>query len=337
MKIAALIRQSALPALPLLLCSQLAAAQADAEQALEVDDLFDTVFRVANFNLFLVEGQPVTPFKLFLALVVFLVGLRVVRRVSELAGRRLVARTSLDANARHLAVSIIHYSLAALVLLFAIDLAGIPLTVFAFLGGAVAIALGFGGQEILANFMGGFILMVEKPIKIGDLIEYDGCRGKVLSVGARSTKLEMPGNVHLVVPNKDLLGNKLINWNFTDDLVASEITVGVAYGSPTGAVRELLAQAVDEHSGIEKSQKCVVLFEDFGDNALIFRVVFWTRVSNFMQRRQIESDVRFRIDELCRERGVTIAFPQRDVHLDTLRPLEIRLRRDGEPAASGGE
>jgi small-conductance mechanosensitive channel len=110
-------------------------------------------------------------------------------------------------------------------------------------------------------------------------------------------------------------------------MVRTNVTVGVVYGSPVQEVRRLLIQAVREHPRVIKEPEPFVLFNDFGDNSLIFDVCFWIRIIRLLERRLIESDVRFRIDELFREAGIVIAFPQRDVHLDTQRPLELKILR----------
>jgi len=111
-------------------------------------------------------------------------------------------------------------------------------------------------------------------------------------------------------------------------MVRTTVTVGVAYGSPTRKVAKLIREAVDDHEDIRDDPEPVVIFEEFGDSSLVFEVYFWLNVQQPIDRRIIRSDVRHRIGELCKERGITIAFPQRDVHLDTLKPLEITLHRD---------
>jgi small-conductance mechanosensitive channel len=172
--------------------------------------------------------------------------------------------------------------------------------------------------------------MVERPIKIGDIVEVENVRGTVELVGARSTRIKTFDNLHLVVPNSTLLQNKLINWRLSDDVVRRTITVGVQYGSPIREVESLLKDAVNEHTLVEKYPEPIVLFDEFGDNALIFKLLIWVRLSivgkTHLYIRQVESDIRFRIDELFREKDIVIAFPQRDVHLDTLKPLEIKLK-----------
>jgi small-conductance mechanosensitive channel len=208
----------------------------------------------------------------------------------------------------------------------------IPLTFFTHIGGALAIGVGFGSQNIVNNFLSGLILMMERPIKIGDIVEVENVRGTVEWVGARSTRIKTFDNLRLVVPNSTLLQNKVINWSLSDDIVRREILVGVQYGSPVRKVESLLQQAASEHSVVEKYPKPIVLFDDFGDNALTFMVLIWIRMSRtgmaHLYISQVESDIRFRIDELFRQNDIVIAFPQRDVHIDTLKPLEVRVKQE---------
>ena len=118
---------------------------------------------------------------------------------------------------------------------------------------------------------------------------------------------------------------KVINWTFEDNVLRTEIRVGVAYGSPTDKVAQLISQAVSEQAEVLSRPAPVVLFKDFGNNALQFEVMFWIRIQSNTNRLVIESDIRYTIDRLFRENGVTIAFPQRDVHLGSLKPLEVKV------------
>ena len=124
----------------------------------------------------------------------------------------------------------------------------------------------------------------------------------------------------------------MINWSLTDDIVRREIVAGVIYGSPVRTVENLLKQAAEEHSLVEEYPKPLVLFEDFGDNSLVFTLIIWINMTRTgraqLYIRQVESDIRFRIDELFRENHIIIAFPQRDVHLDTHKPLEVRIKQE---------
>lgn len=201
----------------------------------------------------------------------------------------------------------------------------IPLTALTFLGGAIAIGVGFGAQNLINNFISGFILMAERPISIGDLIEMEGSFVIVEEIGARCTRIRTPANVHVLVPNNSFLEKNITNRTLFDQLIRSNVIVGVVYGSPVCEVERLLIQAASERKKVLHKPEPFVLFNDFGDNALVFDVYFWITMDHIMDRRIIESDVRFHVDDLFREAGIVIAFPQRDVHLDTTRPLELKI------------
>lgn len=129
----------------------------------------------------------------------------------------------------------------------------------------------------------------------------------------------------MIVPNSLLIENSLVNFTFSDDVVRTSVVVGVAYGSPVRTVEQLLYRALAEHPAVLHDRDARVLFTDFADKALVFEALFWMRARTTIVRRQVESELRFKIDDLFREAQLVIAFPQRDVHLDTLKPLDVRL------------
>jgi len=197
-----------------------------------------------------------------------------------------------------------------------LDLLSVPLGAFAFVSGAVAIGVGFGAQNIINNFISGWILMWERPIKIGDFLEMGEVRGTVEAINTRSTRIRRVDGVHLLIPNSYLLENTVTNWTLMDKLVRTAIVVGVAYGSDVQLVKKLLEQAADENPDVLEQPERMVIFDDFGESALTFELNVWVYSTAERGLRLIRSDLRFRIDRLFREHGVTISFPQRDVHLD---------------------
>jgi small-conductance mechanosensitive channel len=199
------------------------------------------------------------------------------------------------------------------------------LTVFTFFGGALAIGVGFGAQNIVNNFISGLILMVERPIKINDVVEVDGQRGRILSIGARCCQLRLSSGVDILVPNSHFLERNVINSTLTDTRYQTSVKIGVAYGSPIRDVAKLMQKAADDHGKILKTPEPMVLFSDFGDNALVFELYFWVDLSGALDPRIVSSDIRFIIDRLFAEAGIVMAFPQRDVHIDSARPFEIRM------------
>jgi small-conductance mechanosensitive channel len=259
------------------------------------------------------------------ALIVFLLGGLAARITSRWLGRSLLPRFGLEPGAAAALQTLAFYALVVMFALFAMQWAGIPLTVFTVAGGALAIGVGFGSQNIVNNFISGLILMAERPIKVGDLIDVDGTQGIVERIGARSTRIKSGDNTHIIVPNSSFLEKNVVNWTLADRSIRSNIDVGVAYGSPTERVRELMLQAIRENGEVLPTPEPEVLFMDFGDNALVFRGHFWMRIERPLGRFRVQSAIRYRIDELFRGAGITIAFPQRDVHLDSLTPIEVRL------------
>ena len=210
------------------------------------------------------------------------------------------------------------YVIIVLIVLFLaiLDLLQVPLSAFAFISGAIAIGVGFGAQNIINNFISGWILMWEQPIRIGDFLEIGDVKGKVETINTRSTRIRRVDGVHLLIPNSQLLENTVVNWTLIDNLTRCVVRVGVAYGSPVRKVSELIMQAVTEHKFVLDDPKPLVVFEDFGDNALIFDAYFWIDAQGEKDLRVVKSDIRFRIDELFNEAGIVIAYPQRDVHID---------------------
>ncbi len=285
--------------------------------------------RVWNFELFTIDDTVVTVDQLVIAALVLVIGMVAARIVSRHVGQRVLPRMHIDKGPASAIQTIIYYAAVVLVVMLAMQMAAVPLTVFTIFGGALALGIGFGSQNIVNNFISGLILLIERPIAVGQLVEVDGNRGTVQKIGARSTLVQAYDGKLVIIPNSMLLELVVTNYDRPDAMYRSRVSVGVAYGSDTKVVRELLDRVADEHERVLDNPRWQVLFQEFGDNALAFELHCWSRPRSTQDRYQIESDLRFRIDELCRESDVVIAFPQRDVHLDTLAPLEVRVTQAG--------
>ena len=252
------------------------------------------------------------------------------RFIGFMLGRRL-EKTKLRRDVIHIVKRIVFFTIILLVVITALGLLGIPLTAFAFATGALAIGVGFGAQNILNNFISGWILMAERPIRIDDFIEIDAWQGTVERVGNRSTRIRRTDGVHLLVPNSQLLERTVVNWTLVDQSIRTTVRVGVEYGSPVRLVSDLIMRAITEQQQVKTTPAPSVVFEDFGDNSLVFDAYFWCDVTGERLLREIRSDIRFRLCDLFAENDVIVAFPQRDVHLDTKDALEIRvLPADGQ-------
>ncbi len=248
-----------------------------------------------------------------------------VSKLIERVIRTRLAKTGMRADAALILQRIIYYGLLTAVVMTALSLLHVPLHAFAFVSGAVAIGVGFGAQNIINNFISGWILLVERPVRVNDFVEVDTHQGVVERIGNRSTQIRRTDGVHLLIPNSQMLERVVVNWTLVDRQIRTIVKVGVAYGSPLRLTADLIEQAVKEHPDVRAEPPPLIVLDDFGDSAIIFDAYFWCDVGGERELRGIRSDVRFRLDELFNENGIVIAFPQQDVHMNSTAPLEVRL------------
>lgn len=293
----------------------------------KVQGIFATIGSVWKFEVLVVDEQSITIGKIITALLILIFGIIITGLASRIFQKRILGRFRMSTSAAAITGKLLYYIILLLVVLFAMRVVNIPLTVFTFFGGALAIGFGFGAQKLINNFISGFIIMVEQPIKVGDLIQMDNELGWIDDIGARSTMVRTFSNIHILVPNSYFLENNIINWTHNDNIVRGLVTVGVAYGTPTREVKRVLIKATKEHGEILKNPSPYVLLKDFGDNALIFELYFWARIKDDIGLNRIASDIRFMIDEFFIESKITIAFPQRDIHFAGDVPLKLEISK----------
>lgn len=257
----------------------------------------------------------------------------IIRRIQRGFAQRQWGNAALFPTMRRWTMVAVDVSL----LLLTLHLLQIPLTAFAFLGGALAIGFGFGTQTIFKNLISGLIVLNERKIKVGDILEVDAFIGRVSSVDTRSTVLRGFDGVETVVPNSMLLENRITNWTMSNPRQRRVVRVGVAYGSPVQRASAILAEAADRHGLVLKDPAPLVLFEDFAADSLMLALYFWVELTESTNANQIASDLRFMIEKRFGEAGIVIAFPQRDLHLSAAAPLPVRLVAElqtGQPASS---
>ena len=207
--------------------------------------------------------------------------------------------------------------------LYLLLLLGIDLTSLAVIAGGLSVGIGFGLQHIVNNFFSGLILLAGRSIQSGDTIQIGHTLGDVRKVTIRNTVVQTRENATLFVPNSDLITNQLINWSHRDPRVVREIEVGVAYGTDTGKVTELLLQASRTHPNVLPDPTPEVLFWNFGASTLDFKIKFW--IDNVYNDSRVLSDIRYEIDRFFRGNGIEFAYPQSDLHLRTAPALEKLL------------
>ncbi len=242
--------------------------------------------------------------------------------------RKILSRSDIDVGLQESIVSIVVYAFWIFGILLALNAIGINTTSLAVGLGALGIGLGFGLQNIFNNFISGIILLFERPIQVGDAIEINGIWATVQKINVRSTVVQTLDNAAIIIPNSELISSQVINWSLKDMRLRRTIVVGVAYGSDTELVRTTLLEIAEKTAGVLKNPKPDVLFSDFGDSALIFKLRIFTLVEGMFT---VETNLRFEIDRLFRERKITIAFPQRDIHIrSALKPEKKQRIRKNE-------
>jgi small-conductance mechanosensitive channel len=282
-----------------------------------------------NFEVFSVQDQPVRVKTMVWVLLLVVVGYHAARWITAQLSLHLLKRFGMHTGRRAALQSLWFYALFVVVLVVAFNLFHISLTQFSVVSGALAVGIGFGSQNLIGNFISGIILLIERPVNQGDVIEIEGRRVTVERLGARSTIVRTLDNTHMVVPNSRLLDQPVINWTLSDEVVRQQIRVGVAYGSPTRKVAELLQAVLEGVETVRPEPKPLVKFADFGDSSLIFDVYFWASIE---ERLETENELRHRIAETFSKAGIVMAFPQRDVHLETTKPLHVVITPAPGPA-----
>ena len=258
-------------------------------------------------------------------LLFFIVGWLVASRILRRIQRTLVLRGYLfEAQARTLRKWLM-LSVSALLLIGTLSYLNIPLTIFAFLGGALAIGVGFGTQTLIKNFISGIILLVERKIRVGDVVEVDGVLGTVAEVNTRSSVIRTADDQESIVPNSLFLENRVTNLTLTSSTIRKSLRIGVDYGTPPALMMDILTEVAGRHGRVCKDPVPYAVFEDFGNDALVFSLYYWIELGGGANPVVIASDLRLMIEKRLGESGIHIPYPQRDMHLSTQRPIRVEI------------
>ncbi len=255
-----------------------------------------------------------------LVLVIFLLWLAL--RLQRWLVNGPLTRTRLDIGARQAVGTLVRYLLLLIGLLVIVQTAGIDLTTFNVLAGAVGIGVGFGLQNVVSNFFAGIIIMFERPIKIGDRIVVGGVEGNVVEIGARGTTVLNNDNIAVIVPNSKFITEDVINWKYNDDKVRFRIPLSVAYGSDARLVERVLLEVAGADPDVLVDPPPAVRFMGFGDDGLLFELRAWS--SSLVDRKnKLISQLNFAIYARFGQEGIEFPFPQRDLHIKS-GVLELR-------------
>lgn len=227
----------------------------------------------------------------------------------------------------HTIAIMVRYAIITVGVLLAISAVGMPLSSITVLAGAFGIGIGFGLQSIFNNIVSGFILLFERPIQIGDTIEVGSLIGTVKSIGIRASNIRTFDGADIIVPNGELVSNQVVNWTLSDQQRRIEVLAGVAYGSDPHKVKELFEKVLAEHKDILKDPSPTVYFNGLGNSSLDFRLLFWT--PSFAEWLRIKSEIIFGVHDILYKEGISIPFPQMDLHLKSIdTPLEVLKKEE---------
>ena len=274
---------------------------------------FRRIWELVNYR-FTVGNISVSLSSLLLGLVVLVITIVVARSVSTLIQRRFALRTHLDPGLRYTVARLANYFLLTIGTLIALKQAfNIDLTSIAVVFTALSVGIGFGLQYIAADIASGFILLFERPIRIGDRITIGEDEGDVQSINLRTTVVSTNDRISIIVPNSRLVSQRVINWSYGDPRARIAIPVGVAYNADVDLVTQTLVEAAQGVENVLTDPAPKVQFLKFGDYSLDFRLLVWTRQPR--RHPQIKSDINYRIEQLFRERGIKIPYPVQDLRL----------------------
>ncbi|MCR4817728.1 MAG: mechanosensitive ion channel [Fretibacterium sp.] len=274
----------------------------------------ETILGFLDTELWKGEGYSVTVWRLSVAVLVFLSSFFLSSIGSRWLKSRMLKRFNTSETAANATQRIVFYILWLAFALTALNIVKIPLTAFAFLGGAFAVGFGFGMQNIFNNLISGFIVIFSRPFKVNDIISIAGTEGTVHDIGSRSTTIKTWDGLDVVLPNRYFLENSVTNWTGSDYKMRCVLKVGVAYDADTRKVEELMRDIMKGHSKTLKDPAPFVVFRNFGDNALEFEGYYWIDLRQ-ASTLKVASDMRHHLASVFRDEGIGIPYPQRDVHI----------------------
>lgn len=261
-------------------------------------------------------GNPdLTAIRILAGILILIFALILSRRTSRFLERRIAKRSYIDPGLRYTIARLVSYVLIVIGVLSALKMVGVDMTSIAVIFTALSVGIGFGLQYIAADIASGFILLFERPVRVGDRITIGEDEGDVQSIKLRTTILYTNDRIAIIVPNSRLVSQRVINWSYGDPRARIAIPISVATTSDVNRVTETLLLAAEDIENVLEDPVPKVQFLRFGEYSLDFRLLVWTRQPN--RHPQIKSDINYRIERLFRERGIEIPFPTQEFLLKT--------------------
>jgi small-conductance mechanosensitive channel len=282
-------------------------------QELLRDDVWQSIKEFMNWGFHWTEGSKSIHITIGLVLLLLLV-LIIANYVLKMVRQFLTRKMQKDDKLKFISVfKFINYVIYVAVILFTMSAAGIDVTVLITASAVLFVGLGLALQELFQDLIGGIFIIIDKSLRVGDIVEVDGKVGKVFEIKLRTTRAITRDDKVVIIPNHKFISDTIFNYTQNHSTTRENIDVGVAYESNVELVSDILLKIASEQRGVLKNPKPFVLFEDFGDSALLFSINFF--VNDSFGDPRIKSEMRFKINKEFRQNKVTIPFPQRDVHI----------------------
>ncbi len=289
-------------------------------------------------HIAIIDGEeklvPITLASVVWALIVVILTTVAARNLPSVLEISLLQQLALDTGSRYAVTTLARYTIVGMGVVLVFQALGGSWGQIQWLVAALGVGIGFGLQEIVANFISGIIILFERPIRVGDVVTVGDTTGQVTRIRIRATTIRNWDKQELLVPNKEFITGRLLNWSLSDQLNRIVVHVGVAYGSDVPQALKLLHEVAVENPKIVEDPKPIVTFEGFGDNSL--NLVLRCYMNTLDDRLETISALHQAVNRKFEDAGISISFPQRDLHLDTSRPLEIRVLQTDNPAPQSG-
>jgi potassium efflux system protein len=278
-----------------------------------------------------VEGREITNFitlaDVFKALLFATVGWIALRRIPSLLEIFLRQKMDVSAASAYALTRVFQYATTLLLVIIVMGSLGVSWSSLQWAVAALSLGIGFGLQEIVANFISGLIILFEQPIRVGDTVTVGNISGTVTRIQMRATTIRDFDRRELLVPNKEFITSQLLNWSLSDTVTRRQIQLGVAYGTDMDKAIGIVLEVARKHPMVMKEPECTVTFDDFGESSLLICLRYF--IEELDQRMNADSDLRLEINRRFAEAGIVIAYPHRNLLLETTQPLQVSMVEPG--------
>lgn len=279
-----------------------------------LNNLLNQIKEFLNIHIFSLGEQSITLWTiLYFAILIFLLFF-LTGKVIRWFVTKVLAKSNIDLGVRMSIGTIIKYLIIVFGLIIILQTVGINLSSLTILAGALGVGIGFGLQNITNNFVSGIIILLERPIKVGDKVEIGDIDGDVTEISMRATTIVTNDNIAMIVPNSQFISSTVINWSYTDKNIRFRIPIGISYNEDPNKVRDIILDLVTKVDGVLQNPAPKVLITSFGDSSINMEVRVWT--NKYTHRRGFfRSEIYYEIFNRFKKENIEIPFPQRDLHI----------------------